>query len=84
MRRGADGEGPTRRCRVGLFIMDLPKKLPCGHDAKYYYFHPALRGGTRHRCAACDDPDCQTRFMQELKERQALQAAYMEKRNEGN
>ena len=43
------------------------KVLPCGHDAKYYYFHPALRGGARHRCAACDDPNCQTRFMQELR-----------------
>lgn len=38
--------------------------LPCGHQRKYYYFHNGVRSAT-HRCIACDDPNSNTRFMQE-------------------
>jgi hypothetical protein len=51
--------------------MNKEDKLPCGHDRKYFYFHPALRNGARFRCAKCDDPNCNTRFMQELKAQEA-------------
>ena len=40
-------------------------KQECGHDIKYQFFHPALKGGDRYRCAACDDPKGVTKFMQE-------------------
>lgn len=43
-------------------------KLPCGHNKKYLYFHAALRGSRRYRCAKCDDPECNSAFMKKDKE----------------
>lgn len=40
--------------------------LPCGHEKKYSYFHPALVGSSRFRCIKCDDPNRNSRAMQEL------------------
>lgn len=42
------------------------EKLKCGHIAECQYFHPALKGASRWRCVACDDPNGNTRAMQEL------------------
>jgi hypothetical protein len=39
--------------------------MKCGHDEKYLYFHPSLKGSDRWRCAACEDPKGVTKFMQE-------------------
>jgi hypothetical protein len=59
---------------VGIISMDSQspdnrKLLSCGHPVECWYFHPALRGGMRHRCIACDDPEGNSRAMQELIER---------------
>ena len=48
------------------------KTLPCGHPKECYYFHPALLGGMRHRCSACDDPKGNTRAVQELVKKSVL------------
>ena len=53
--------------------MEKSDILPCGHDReKYYYFHSALIGGMRHRCAACDDPNGNTRHIQELRKKEEV------------
>ena len=44
----------------------MVEKLSCGHPKECYYFHPSLKGGLRHRCCACDDPEGRTRAVQEL------------------
>lgn len=46
--------------------------LSCGHPKECYYFHPALIGGLRHRCCACDDPNGNTRAVQELRQKGIL------------
>jgi len=42
------------------------KLLPCGHPPQCRYFHPALRGGMRYRCIACDYPKGNSVHMQRL------------------
>lgn len=49
-------------------IHNASDKLSCGHDKKYIYFHPGLRGSRRYRCAKCDDPECNSAFMKKDKE----------------
>lgn len=44
----------------------MNETLPCGHDKKFYYFHPGLIGSLRHRCIKCDDPNGNTVAMQQL------------------
>lgn len=59
-------------------MLPLTTMLSCGHPKECYYFHPALKGGLRHRCCACDDPQANTRAMQKLIEQGIIKCGEQE------
>jgi hypothetical protein len=62
----ADSELNGGRRQMTISKEDPEETLYCGHPKQCYYFHPALIGGNRHRCVACDDPKGNTVAAQKL------------------
>jgi hypothetical protein len=46
--------------------MQPEELMACGHEKKYYYWHPGSTGAAKHRCVRCDDPYGHTAAGKEL------------------